>query len=217
MGPEAAGSSNALCRSAQLFSGACTRTTMPFGAEKRSIPRDLFENEAGNSDSGIFVIPFRRKMFDADLERAALARGKRRGVSPEQVFRIPQNYLMERIAKLDGNIHGLNVAYAIVGHRSRDVGKFLVQKIRGLSQLQIGEVYALGVGLFGGSKRQLRRSSRTGRMDFPREQEYAPEQNQYDNQAGGERDRESASVFAVRAFAWFHVFFRSCYRPCERR
>src|SRR5271156_1939320 len=122
------------------------------------------------------------------------------------MFGIAQNHLLERIAKLDINVHCLYVADSVVRHRSRDVGKFLIQKIRGLGHMHICEVDALSVGLLGGVKRQLDNCGRSGRMHVPGEQKEAAENEKDYEQACPERNRKPASLFAVGALTRFHYF-----------
>src|SRR6202041_267667 len=153
----------------------------------------------------ILLIPLGGNMFESDLKIAAQAGIERRvALRRDHKLRIAQDYLIHRVVKFDGDFHGADVAVTVVGHHSGYVGEFLLDHVGGARHVQIAEMDAVGVGLFGGAKGKSYSDSRVVRTEDAREQVKGAEQHGHDYYSGEECDRKAAALCAVGTFARFH-------------
>ncbi len=151
------------------------------------------------------MIPLGGNMFERQLEggaEAGIQRRVRRGRDYE--LGIAEDYLVQSVAKFDGDLHSANGLHSVIRHDSSNVGEFLLDHVGGARHVQIAEMDALGVSLFRRAKRKLLGDGRTVRAQYASEQIKSAEQQRHDDRPGEKCHREAAPLCAVGTFARFH-------------
>src|SRR5712692_263680 len=162
-------------------------------------PDELVEQQAGDAQGGILVIPVGGHVFEVELEVAALPGGQRGRARAEQAPSIAEDDLVENVAEFDGHFHFADGARAVVGRRAEQNDDLLVQEVGHAAYPGLKKPDLLRVGLLGGRQGQALLGWGLGRAGIPRQQEDDAEQYQNHGEADKKRRGKAAFFFLDHA------------------